>query len=216
MTHRSHRNIALFLAALLLLILVAPLNAQDATPEAPTVDIPVVGDITVEAGGTIIQNNGPELPDVAETETPPNPALGILLTMAASVAGLLEVLKPIITSYKEKNGWSDDIHTLVVRLVAFGAALVLIFLTPNEANVVTAWGLTLALPLVLVKIATAFVVSMGASIIWGVFRFLKLMPVLTAVMPAVAIPTVASQWVVPTTTAAPGTVTTASTGAPKP
>lgn len=175
------------LAILLLILLTCSVTlAQDApTPEATAVVIPSDADVNINVGdgGLAFVEDGTAPP----VEAPTNPAMASVLMLAASVAGLVQVVKPYLDKLAKDNRWSDDLHTFAVRLVAFVAALVLVFVTLNEANIIAAFGLTLTLPEWLTKVITAFVVSMGAGFIWSLFRFFKLLPVLTAIVPAAAV-----------------------------
>jgi len=174
----------IFAVLFVLLLIGAPVMAQEVTPP-PDVGAPV-NNIIIEEGGNLTVDQVAPLSPVPEEEAPP--ALAVLLTMAATVAGFVELVKPWLNDRKTAYGWSDNLHTFVVRLVAFGAALVIVFLTTNSANLITAWSLTLDLPLWLVKSATALGISFGSAFLWAGFRFLKLLPIVTTMVPAGLVP----------------------------
>lgn len=118
-----------------------------------------------------------------EGETPPveDPAFGSLLLFAAGVYFAVEQFKPVLNGWAEKYDWSNDVHQFAVRLLAFASALVLIFSVPNDANVVAALGLTWQVPEWAAKVLTALALSGGATFLYALQRFFKLMPVPTIV-----------------------------------
>lgn len=120
-----------------------------------------------------------------EGETPPvdpvDGAFASVLLLAGAVAGFVEWLKPTLDRARLRYAWSDDGHKFAVRLVSVAASFALVFLTANDANILTAFGITVDLPEWAAKAVTAFALSGGSMLLWSLYRFFKLMPVPTIV-----------------------------------
>lgn len=115
-------------------------------------------------------------PVLAQGEEPADPAFELLLVMAASVAGFVEVVKPLLERLRDRFGYSDEVHTLTVRLVAIIAAFALVFLTGAEANVLEAFGITIDTTPVAARIVTALAIGFGSAVLWAGYRLFKLLP----------------------------------------
>ena len=120
-------------------------------------------------------------------EAPPapsdNPAWDALLTYSLTVAGFVQVVKPLIDRLRLRTvrpdgtyAWSDDVHTFLIRLVAVGAALAVIFLTRSRANVLDVLGIVVDVPLWVAQLLTAIAIGFGSSFLWALFRLFKNLP----------------------------------------
>ena len=116
------------------------------------------------------------LPVLAQGEEPADPAFELLLVMAASVAGFVEVVKPLLESLRDRLGYSEEVHTLTVRLVAIAASFALVFLTDVDANVLEAFGITVDATPLAARIVTALAIGFGSAVLWSGYRLFKLLP----------------------------------------
>ena len=118
----------------------------------------------------------PVMAQDTEPEPSDNPAFNTILLLAASVAGLVETLKPAINRARDRYAWTDDVHQLIVRLVAAVAAIALVFLTRTDADIFAAFDIAVSVPGWVAKLITALAVSGGSMFLWSAYAFLKPSP----------------------------------------
>lgn len=160
---QSTRIILFALFILVLLVMVAPLFAQEATPE-PTVAPTIPAVVTVTPAST-------EQPD----------SLAPLLVMAGAIFMVMEVTKTnILVPLQKRFDLSNDVYAGLCMAVACVLGLVLMFGAPSGLDLFTLTGYPNPFNDTFARIVTGLAVGAGNAFIHGAYNFLqaaKLVPI---------------------------------------